>query len=292
MRPYLRADEYFASGALVSPYSTPSVGRAQFEKTTYHAGIQYQVTPTSMLYAKCDTGYKAGGFSELGAYALGTIRSIEIGAKNRFAGDTIQLNISAYNYAYRGQQISQVIQNVGTLIANAGKTRQWGAEIEGQVAITRDGRFDLAVAWLDSKFTDFSISPEYRSSGTPILPDGNISLNGNRPVQAPTISINAGFQHSFHIGDGLLTARGQTQFQTEQFLSIYNFRATKQSAFSRSDFTLTYDFPGNAISIQGFVRNIEDQRIIVAADPDSTAGGFLYQFAAPRTYGARLSWKM
>lgn len=80
-------------------------------KTTFHAGLDYQVTPRNLVYAKFDTGYKAGGFTDLGIYDPETVKSYEIGSKNRFFGNTLQLNLSAYLYDYTDQQVSQSIIN-------------------------------------------------------------------------------------------------------------------------------------------------------------------------------------
>ena len=282
---------YFTTGALTGETRTPSIGSAKFDKLTYHMGAEYQLSRQNLLYVKYDTGYKSGGFTETSGYGPETIGSFEIGSKNRFAGNALQLNAAAFHYNYKGQQILQV-RNNATTVTNAGRTEVWGVEIEGLYAPTRNDRLDLALSWLDSKFKSFVIDGTYRKAGTVLLPDGNVDLAGNRSVQAPKWSFNGGYEHRFEFAGGSLTARVQTQVQSSSYLSVYNFEASRQKAYSRSDIILTYQLPGDRVAIEGYVRNLEDRRILTGGDPDNAVGAFLYQFAPPRTYGARLSWKL
>ncbi|WP_242124721.1 TonB-dependent receptor [Sphingobium sp. Sx8-8] len=273
-----------ATGALVITGRSPQNSHASFNKITYHLGANYQVTPASMVYAKFDTGYKAGGFTEVAPYNPETIKAWEIGSKNRFAGNTIQANLSAFYYKYQGQQISQFINNQ-LLVANAGKSRMYGAELETTFAIDPATRFNASIAWLNAKFDDFLIRTNFVPSTDG---KGNAQLAGNRPIQAPSISINTGLEHDFRVFGGKLNALAQTQFQTASHLSIYNFLADRQAAYTRTDVVLTYAPEGSSIRVAVFGRNLENNRILTAATPNFT-GNWLYQFAAPRTYGARFS---
>jgi iron complex outermembrane receptor protein len=77
---------------------------ATFNKVTWRVGLDYQVNDDSLLYASASTGFSSGGFNgSQAAAALGrstfapqTVTAYEIGSKNRFADDTVQLNLSAY----------------------------------------------------------------------------------------------------------------------------------------------------------------------------------------------------
>ncbi|MDF0544814.1 TonB-dependent receptor [Sphingobium sp. H39-3-25] len=273
-----------ASGELVITGTSPQNSHASFGKVTYHLGANYQLTPTNMVYAKFDTGYKAGGFTEVAPYDPETIKAWEIGSKNRFAGNRIQANISAFYYKYQGQQISQFIDNQ-LLVANAGRSRMYGAELETTFAIDSVTRFTASVAWLNAKFEDFLVRTNFVASTDG---NGNAQLAGNRPVQSPAISINSGLEHDFTVFGGKLNARVQTQFQSASHLSIYNYAPDVQEAYTRTDVVLSYAPDGSSVRFSVFGRNLENKRILTAATPNFT-GNWLYQFAAPRTYGARFS---
>ncbi len=62
---------------------------------------EWTPTDTNMLYAKYDTGYKAGGFNSAGTapsvpYGPETVEATEIGSKNRFLNDTLQANVDVF----------------------------------------------------------------------------------------------------------------------------------------------------------------------------------------------------
>ncbi|WP_165799686.1 TonB-dependent receptor [Sphingomonas oleivorans] len=275
-----------ASGTYVVTSVVPQDSDTSFNQTTYHVGANYQLTPANMIYAKFDTGYKAGGFTEIQSYRPEKIKAYEVGSKNRFVGNKIQANISLFYYDYRDQQISQFLNNQ-LIVANAGKSTMYGGELETDFMITLRDRFNLSVAYLDAKFDDFLVRTYFIPSTDGL---GNAQLAGNTPIQAPKISLNVGYEHDFAVGDGTLNARVQTQLQSESHLSIYNFEADRQAPYSRSDVVLTYTPANSPFSIQAYVRNLEDSRVLTAATPNFT-GNWLYQFAPPRTYGGRVSVK-
>jgi iron complex outermembrane recepter protein len=64
-------------------------------KITWHAGVNYQVTPRNLIYAKADRGYKAGGYTQINTFGPETITAYEVGSKNRFFDNRLELNLDA-----------------------------------------------------------------------------------------------------------------------------------------------------------------------------------------------------
>jgi len=252
---------------------------AESSKTTYHGGIDWQATPRSLLYAKVDTGYKAGGFTDTAPYAPESITAYEVGSKSRFFGNTLQLNTSVYFYDYTNQQISQFI-NGQTTIDNAGKSQIYGVELEGTYLLTEADRLDGYIGYLHAEFKDFLLA-----SGS-----SNIQLAGNSPPQAPRASLNFGYQHRFTLANGAgLTARVQTHFETSSYLTVNNYPDDRQGSYSRSDAMLTYAPADNKWSLEAYGKNLENKAAIIAAQENGLWGTYNYQFADPRTYGLRAS---
>ncbi len=273
--------------------NVPQNGDTSSTKTTYHAALNYQVTPRNLLYAKYDTGYKAGGFTDvLGVgileYRPETIESYEVGSKNRFLGNTLQLNLTGYLYNYKDQQASVVNPNGNsagagtTYIVNVGRSRLYGGEAEILWKPGGADQFDASIAYLHGRFQDFCTA---RSSTGACTRD----FSGNRPVQAPEWQINAGYEHTFgDVFGGTLTPRVQTHYESSSFLGIENYVRQRQDSFSRSDVLVTYTAPDRAWSLQGYVRNIEDETVFTAAN--ASFGAYNYAFTPPRTYGARVTF--
>ncbi len=252
---------------------------AASSKTTYHAGIDWQATPGSLLYAKVDTGYKAGGFTDVAPYAPESITAYEVGSKSRFLGNTLQLNTGAYYYDYTNQQISQ-FTNGQTTIDNAGKSQIYGLELEGALLLTDADRLDGYIGYLHAQFKDFLLAV----GGT------NQQLAGNSPPQSPRLSLNFGYQHRFTMPDGAgLTARVQTHIETSSYLTVNNNPDDRQGSYSRSDAMLTYAPADSKWSLEAYGKNLENKAIIIAAQENGLWGTYNYQFADPRTYGLRVS---
>ena len=286
--------------------TNPQNSRVASKKTTFHAAVNYEFTPRNMVYAKFDTGYKAGGFTDLGTYGPESVEAFEIGSKNRFLDNKLQVNISAFHYKYTDQQVSQVAQlasgNVATLILNAGESSYKGVELDIVAQPTPEDRLNFYVGYLDAKYKDFSIGAGAPTSllgriaisqgrYTALSPTtGNWQLAGNRPPQAPKWSINAGYEHSFGLFGGEFTPRVQTHYETASYFLFQNFASDRQKAFLRSDVLVTFQPASKAWTLQGYVRNISD-KLILAGAQDPTSGTYLsyrYQYQAPRTYGASL----
>ncbi|WP_068085289.1 TonB-dependent receptor [Novosphingobium rosa] len=252
-------------------------------KVTWHAGLDYQIDSAHLLYAKADTGYKAGGFNQFGYgnYAPETLTAFEGGSKNRFLDNKLQVNLSGFYYNYKNQQVNQYVAAVGTTITvNAGVSHMYGGEAEFIAKLSDDDQFDATAAYLHAKYVDLAVA-----NGTV-----NQSLAGNDVIQSPKWTLGAGYQHTFHLLGGTLVPRVQTQYRTKYFLTIYNRANDRQDAFTRTDLSLTYKPEGGRWTAQAYVHNLENSVVITNAAASATYGGVLYQFDAPRTYGARLTY--
>lgn len=270
-----------SSGTAVRAFSTENTS-AESDKVTWHAGLDYQLTPANLLYAKVDTGYKSGGFTLVAPYDPETLTAYEIGSKNRFLADAMQVNLAAFYYDYEDQQVTQFISS-GPLtgqstVLNAGSSEIYGAEAETTWLVTDETQLDFSVAYLSAEFTDFDVA-----SGA-----SNLSLEGNKVIQSPEWSLSAGLQHTFVIGGGTLTPRVQSQYRSSSYLTFYNRPNDRQEPYTQTDATLTYKPNDESWSVQAFIRNLEDTLVLTNADQGGPYGATRYQFAAPQTYGVRL----
>jgi iron complex outermembrane receptor protein len=139
---------------------------ATFEKVTWRVGLDYQVTDENLLYVSASTGFSSGGFNgSQAAAALGretfapqTVTAYEIGSKNRFANNTVQLNLSAFYNRYSGLQEQRQIPVGNTtlsIIENSGKARSYGAELEMVWQPVDALTFNASFAYLDAKYTQY-----------------------------------------------------------------------------------------------------------------------------------------
>jgi len=267
-------------------------GSMNSSKWTYSAGLDYNVSPSSLLYAKIDTGYKAGGFN-IGAtsYRPESVKSYEIGSKNRFLHDTLQLNLSAYYSDYTDQQVSTYTtlssgQSVAATL-NAGRSRVYGLEGDLVYIFLPEWRFDLNASYLHARYKYFLAVADPSDPGQ----NGNVQLAGNTLPQAPAWSLSAGLEKEWEFSAGKLTARIQTKAQAGSNFSFYNYADTAQKSYTMSDFYLTYQPQDAHWKVTGFVRNLENSVVFRDAEESQYTGAYGYEFFPPRTYGARFEYK-
>ncbi|MBH0113809.1 TonB-dependent receptor [Novosphingobium sp. YJ-S2-02] len=248
-------------------------------KDTYHLGINWQATPTNLVYAKVDTGFKAGGFQNGFTYGPETITAYEAGVKNRFLGNTLQVNLSAFLYDYTNLQVQQNDPETAiSRIFNAGTARIYGGELETNWQPTMADKIDFTVAYLHARYTDFV--------------NNGVQYADNTLPQAPDWAISGGYSHDFYIGEGTLTARVQSRFQSKSYFSFRNFDTEMQDSYTKTDLMLTYvPSDSSPFEVSAYVRNIEDTVILTTSEEAGYAGGYLVQFADPRTWGARVTYR-
>ncbi|MCE7798004.1 TonB-dependent receptor [Sphingobium sufflavum] len=253
-----RGAAVYPTGAYLQPRA--SAPRSA-DEITGKAAVEYQFTPTNMIYASYTRGFKPGGINSAAsagssAYALGfrdnikptyeseTVDSFEIGSKNRFVGNSIQINASGFLYNYKNMQFLEEDPVLfGEGIANAPKARVYGAELEGSWLPVKGLRFDGSMSWLEGKFTaDYlALDPTnaqnaqnaagYAGTGgffanyfpaTLARYAARANINGNRVPKLPRWQGNISATYTGEIGPGLLTSRAQFIYRGDYQYRLFN----------------------------------------------------------------------
>lgn len=139
---------------------------ATFKKATWRLGLDYQVADDSLLYASASTGFSSGGFNgSQTAAALGRstfapqkVTAFEIGSKNRFADNSVQLNLSAFYNRYSSLQEQRQVPVGNTtlsIIENSGKARSYGAELEAIWKPVDALTLNASFAYLNAEYTKY-----------------------------------------------------------------------------------------------------------------------------------------
>jgi iron complex outermembrane receptor protein len=76
----------------ITYFAVPSNASGSWNKTNYHLGVDWDLQKDLMLYAKYDTAYKAGGFTDIAPYGPENVRGVEVGSKGRFLNQRLQVN--------------------------------------------------------------------------------------------------------------------------------------------------------------------------------------------------------
>jgi len=267
----------------ISYFAVPSNASGSWNKTNYHVGVDWDLQKDLMLYAKYDTAYKAGGFTDIAPYGPENVRGFEVGSKGRFLNQRLQANLAAFSYDYDGQQVNQNATradgSTGTQILNAGKTKIYGAEGE-LVALAGDaGRFNASLQYLNARFKDFVVA-----NGS-----ANVQLAGNRPAQSPTWTGAVGWEKTWGLGRGFLVSRLDAKVQSSQHFTFWNYDTDYQKAYAWANASVAYEPEDGKWKLQFWVRNLTDRTVLTDAEDSQFSGSYRYTFAAPRTFGVKLS---
>ena len=269
-----------------------------YEGFDHKIGFEYDLGENSMVYADNSTGYRVGSMS--GAVDPETLNSYTIGSKNRFFGNRLQLNWSAYYYLYKNRSAENHMDDPITHQKDdggetQGSMRMFGSDLQTDMMLSANDQLSFSVSYINAEFDKLAF--EYVS---PNLPD--IVYSGKAPTFTPTWTINAGYDHIFNLpNDGTLTAHFDTRYQSSFYVNfmeeasvmiggpppvMMDFRGYRdQEAYHLSNLSLIYAHPDGKWTFGGYVKNVENyavKRNLMFAQ---------LMIGPPRTYGLILSMK-
>ena len=143
----------------------------RFEKFTGRLAAEYSLNKSQLLYISYSTGFSSGGFngSQTALITEATrtfnpqeVTAVEIGSKNRFLNNTLQVNVAAFMNRYKDQQEQRQVPvglTTASLLFNAAKSKANGLELESEWRVTRDFTVGATLSLLDAKYTSFPDAP-------------------------------------------------------------------------------------------------------------------------------------
>ncbi|UAJ11080.1 TonB-dependent receptor domain-containing protein [Glacieibacterium megasporae] len=225
-------------------------------------------------------------------YGQENVFSWELGTKNRFADNKLQLNADIFYQTYNGYQASQAspVVSSGSGVFNIGSAKIYGAEAQF-VALLGAARFDLNGTYVHAQF-DNNVGTV---SSTDPLTGASISrdVSGNELPNAPRFAVTGGLEYRLDLPNGSsLTPRIDGKFSTSYYYSVFNDPDTRQKSFATGNLQLTYIPQGKKLQLVAFVRNFTDKAVFANAARNFTAQPAInvYEFQPPRTYGVRVSF--
>src|SRR5690606_34778140 len=227
------------------------VSDGDFDKTTWKLGIELDLAEQSLLYASVATGFKSGIlYSATGRNYSDpeNLTAYTIGSKNRFLGNTLQLNLEAFYWDYEDQHIAhlgpvQVAQTpAGPIFGpvfmteNAGQATIYGLETELLWLAGRSGLFSLNLQYLNTNYDELRYQAYSPTGAPPVLgcPATLTDLIGTTPaarvydvdcsgrplVNAPEWTVNVGYEHEFDLDRGRLILGVDSRIESSRYLSM------------------------------------------------------------------------
>jgi iron complex outermembrane recepter protein len=268
-----------ATGLFAAPTEYTSASETD-SRVTWKAGADFDVTPENLLYLTVSTGFKSGGINNLPAdigvntYAPEKITAYEIGSKNRFVDNRVQVNLSIFRYDYKNYQTFEFYTPTGgpfdgatffpTL--NSQTATFQGGEVSGEFALSGIDRVGLGVNYLDNKFDRFVVT-------LPFSP--TVDLSNTAVPLSPRFAGYASYQHIFKLGSaGDLTAGVDAHFSGRYVVSGNQGNTTDsalyvQPSFAKLNADLAWHSATGGWTVSAFARNLTQRATI-----NTVAGGY------------------
>jgi iron complex outermembrane receptor protein len=212
-----------------------------FSHFDYRAGVEYDVTPESMLYATASSGYRPGGLSSFSTALNAPIsfqsevnHAFELGTKNRFLGGRLQFNADVFYYKLKNYQDLDKYNNftpsdgLNTVCGNGDarlacvtptfgvQAHTLGFEAQIRYNFTPADVLHLNGTWLDATFdkkqgTCATVGLT-TAAATMVCPDGYNDMDSNALLfydiagsvqpHSPHFSGTASYDHTFAFASG------------------------------------------------------------------------------------------
>lgn len=309
-------------GVVQQTYNPVNATRS-FNRWTFKASAEFDITPENLLYATFESGYRAGGMQLAEGrptYEPEFLDSYTIGSKNRFFDNKVQLNVEAFWWKYRDQQVTYfTVDTSGTLInsnENAGKVDIKGIEADLIVKPLRNTTLSAKVAYLDSNYTELNLytasprdnigcpftlvnygHPRYPATttnpaGTPVRAGGQqvkeFNCSGNQGVFSPKWTMNFGLEQVVPLNDAMeIVGRVDTAYRGSQWGALEFLAFERIPSYWTTDASVALKDVDGGWSVSIYALNLENKRRSIFPQ-QSPIGMAVTSYSAPRTWGVRL----
>lgn len=267
---------------------------------SYDIGLNYQVSPKTMVYVTARQGYKRGGFNmvaaELGdtnafAYKPEFVNDVELGVKSdwSFLGMDARTDLSLYNSEYSDAQVLSAALVAGTvqgITVNAARATIRGLELQNTVVPSDNLEINLTYSYLDAHYGRYitPLGQDFTNTPYPYAPKNKIAAGVRYRLSAPSSA-----------GDIWLGAN--YTYQSSTFVGITQFArgvspANRAGAYGllnlRLDWQHVLESPAD-VSI--WATNVTDvQYETTVEDLYAATGASIATYGAPRMVGVTLRY--
>lgn len=292
-----------ATTPLTSMIDHGTFSASDTDKTvTWKVGAEYDVAAQSLLYATVSTGYKAGGFgfqdTGVPVYAPSDIvlqtykpeksSTFEIGSKNRFFGDRLQVNGAVFYNIWKDMQLKNslscsvaypncdgsVMSQTTQSVMNADISKQYGLELETTWVATPSDRINFSLTAMRGTYGEV----QERAFGGVVY-----ELKGHRMSNMPDLAGTLGYEHVFLIDNQTrLTSKIDEQYSTWYYnTQEYWLSNVRVPGYGKTDVALTLSRKDWSLNM--YVRNLTNRIQNQFAHPQGVSP------SEPRIFGVGVS---
>jgi len=264
----------------------------------YRLSIQHNINEDLMVYASTATGFISGSATNAGELLDPTeSESYEVGFKATLMEGAMTLNGTYYTVDYEGltTSILTLVNNVFVSDQTSGGAQESrGVEVDLKWQATENLLLSAGLVVDMSEFGDFAKQNPYtENGGLPTEVAGGTEfflLDGMDTPYSPDLTVSLSMSYQFNLGEMGHVVPGIYLYYSDDYTttSVPYFWAQQESYVS-ADLSATWYAPGDAFSVQAYVRNATDELVITGSDTYSGARAVV-DFNNPRTWGLRAAY--
>lgn len=273
-------DEYENSLNPADELAFANTSRFTYRNFTYKLRAEYDLTPANMVYAMVSSGFLPGDqqlspnpqFTTTPSFAVTGVKfallpfqqerltAYEIGSKNRFLDNTLQLNADAYYYDYAGYHELANTSTFGPPSFNvlSVPVRIVGAEFESVWRVTPVDRLTLNMGLTDAEITSFPMV-----AGTDY--SARYFLDSARVPDVPLFGLSAFYDHTITMADGAtIVPRAEILYTSAENLTSFTQTEAAygeqpyahQGGVTLVNLYATLTSADTKYSVTGYIRNV------------------------------------
>lgn len=300
---YDRTTSTFWGAPLTALNETVPLSRSKdWNAWTPTVSLQKQFDPQTMWYVSASRGFKSGGFNGRANSAAEAktaefdpeyVWTFETGLKMRSADNRLQANLAAFHSNYKDFQarVSE-IQNPGSLtptfafpVINAAKLKMDGFEAEGVALLGEGTRLSTQIGYLKAKYDRFD-----DARLDPSNPQYNPTIHDHVPF-SPKWTARVAATQTFNLAGGALTLGADASYRTETWLSVDNYAALSQKAYTLVGAFGIFDSGDGHWQFRAGVRNATNKAYKTDGQEFSSVGNIrTAYYGMPRNYYASVRY--
>jgi iron complex outermembrane recepter protein len=293
--------DFVADRIQAPPFSPTFIGQRRANtsatNTSGDLSISYALSPTSNLYARVATGFRAPSIQgrllfgdTLSVARSEKVTSYEAGWKADLLNRRARVAFNVFSYEIKDQQLTAVggATNFNALV-NAAKTTGSGAEFDLKFLPSDNLLLGLSGSFNKTKIKDPNLAVAPCGAGCtvtdPTVVRGGTTLaliDGNPLPQAPETTLNFNARWSTALAAGELYVLTDWTYRSKINFFLYESVEFTGKALTEGGLRVGYLFGNGKYEAAAFVRNITNQIRVVGGIDFNNLTGFINE---PRTFG-------
>ena len=278
-------------------------GHKTFQKQTYRFAIDHRVLDNVLAYASYTRGFKSGFFnpqtfqpsnSPVAAVILPeTLDALEVGLKSDWLDRRLRVNIAAFSYDYKDQQVNAFL-GATRILLNAANSKIKGVDFEILAEPVENLTISFNGEFLDAEYKDFPNAPKFTPAPAPGI--GNIvtpfNAAGRTVVNSPKFTATVSANYKIPTSFGKVILNGDLYHNSGYYFDFANTR--RQSSYELLSASVKFSFgEGERWDVTLWGSNLTDEHVYASVNqvglgPGALFGGDSITPRPPRMYGVRV----